>query len=119
MTKTLLVIDDEQYIVNAIRRSLRGLDIDILAAYCGYTGVELAINNDVDLIIIDWRMPDISGTVAAALIKEHLGDKMPTIIGLTGSNDEELGDEDKEIVRAWFSKTDSLTGIADLIERFI
>lgn len=58
---TLLLVDDEENILKAIRRALRSNNINILMAASGKQGLEFLSQQPVHLIISDMRMPEMTG----------------------------------------------------------
>ena len=79
---TILVIDDEKNIRTGLKAALELDGYDVLLAEDGTTGLSLALNNDVDLVITDLRMPGISGEeVLRRITSETPG--IPVIV-LTG-----------------------------------
>src|SRR6266545_3681195 len=59
--RTLLFVDDEENIVAALKRLLRREGYRILTANSGQQGLEQLAGNDVDVIISDQRMPNMTG----------------------------------------------------------
>lgn len=67
--KRILVVDDSLHYLNGMRRWLCRAGYDVELAQTGTEGSELAIARGFDLILMDARMPDISGMEAARRIK--------------------------------------------------
>lgn len=67
---TLLLVDDEENILAALRRLLRRDGYRILCANSGQAGLEILAQEQVDLIISDQRMPHMVGTVFLAKARE-------------------------------------------------
>jgi two-component system, NtrC family, nitrogen regulation response regulator GlnG len=59
--KTVLVIDDEPTICWGFQNLLGSDEVVVLVAGSGDAGLELARTNHVDLILLDVRLPDVSG----------------------------------------------------------
>lgn len=59
---TVLLVDDEEQILNSLKRLLRKEPFDILAATSGTEGLALLTENPVQLILSDQRMPEMDGT---------------------------------------------------------
>ena len=88
----ILVVDDEKNIVKGIKFSLEQDGMKVDAAYDGEEAVELARQNDYDLIILDVMLPKIEGTMVCQMIREFSavpvvmctarGDDMDKIMGL-------------------------------------
>lgn len=58
---TVLLVDDEENILKSLRRTLRRSDVDIVTATSGREALYIMENTDVDLVISDMRMPEMSG----------------------------------------------------------
>ena len=65
----ILVVDDEKLLVKGISFNLQNEGYEVEAAYDGATAVELARRGDFDLIILDWMMPEKSGSEACMEIR--------------------------------------------------
>ena len=61
MSKKFLVIDDEQIILDSIRKILSKEAYSLDLTTKSREGLELALNNTYDLVLTDIRMPDIGG----------------------------------------------------------
>ncbi|MGK5023829.1 response regulator [Janthinobacterium sp. RB2R34] len=59
--RTLLLVDDEQNILAALKRLLRRDDYHILTATSGQEGLDLLAGHAVDVIVSDQRMPGMLG----------------------------------------------------------
>ncbi|MDQ5881575.1 MAG: hypothetical protein QG616_1406 [Pseudomonadota bacterium] len=60
-TRTILLVDDEENILAAMRRVLRREGYQILTAGSGQEGLELLAAHPVDVIVSDQRMPNMTG----------------------------------------------------------
>lgn len=67
---TLLLVDDEENILAALRRLLRKDGYQILTAPSGQAGLDLLKTEKVDVIISDQRMPHMVGTTFLRLARE-------------------------------------------------
>lgn len=77
---TILVVDDEEYVINSLKRLLHRDGYRILTALNGNEGYKILHENDVQLVISDQRMPDGSGTEFLAKVKNDFPDVIRTII---------------------------------------
>lgn len=67
---TLLLVDDEQNVLNALRRLLRREGYRILTAGSGTEALELLALQPVQVIVSDQRMPGMSGVEFLSKVKE-------------------------------------------------
>jgi len=67
---TILIVDDEANILQALKRVFRREPYRVLTASSGAEGVEILQKEHVDLIISDQRMPEMDGTQFLARAKE-------------------------------------------------
>jgi YesN/AraC family two-component response regulator len=67
---TLLLVDDEENILASLRRLLRRDGYRILTASGGEQGLEVIAKNDVDVIVSDQRMPNMTGTEFLRKVKD-------------------------------------------------
>ncbi|KQW87540.1 histidine kinase [Massilia sp. Root418] len=72
--RTLLLVDDEQNIVSALKRLLRRDDYQIYTANSGPEGLELLARHAVDVIVSDQRMPGMLGADFLRKAKELFPD---------------------------------------------
>jgi len=97
-TPTILIIEDEEKIVKIIQAYLEREGYRVLTALNGKEGMEKAINEEPDLIILDLMLPEISGwdicrnlrrdsSVPIIMLTAH-GEDTDKIVGL------ELGADD-------------------------
>jgi two-component system OmpR family response regulator len=57
----LLVVDDEQFLRDAVAASLRFLGFDVMTADNGMAALRLARDRPFDLVVLDVMLPDIDG----------------------------------------------------------
>lgn len=78
--RTLLLVDDEANILNALKRLLRHSGYRILTAGSAAEGFELLATNEVQVIISDQRMPVMNGTVFLGRVKELYPDTVRIVL---------------------------------------
>ena len=61
MGKSILIVEDEQNIVDILSFNLSREGYDTLEAYDGPTGLQLALEQDPDLILLDLMLPGMDG----------------------------------------------------------
>jgi response regulator RpfG family c-di-GMP phosphodiesterase len=82
---TVLCVDDEVNVLNALKRLFRKEGFKLLTAAGGAEALKLLQDNPVHMIISDQRMPEMSGTELMAKAKELYPDMIRII--LTGYTD--------------------------------
>lgn len=83
--RTLLCIDDEPNILNALKRLLRKEDFRLLTAGSGKAGLQILAENEVHVVVSDQRMPEMNGTEFLKEVKAAYPDIIRII--LTGYTD--------------------------------
>lgn len=71
----ILVIDDEEQMLDALKLNLEQLGYGVTAAKTGEEGIALFSNKDIDLVLTDLQLPDMEGIEVLRKIKE----KQPSI----------------------------------------
>ena len=61
MGKTVLIVEDEQNIVDILSFNLEREGYDTLEAYDGNTGLQLALEQNPDLVLLDLMLPGMDG----------------------------------------------------------
>lgn len=92
MGQRILVVDDEKVIVKGIRFSLEQDDMEVDCAYDGEEALNLAKQNQYDMILLDVMLPKMTGFEVCQQIREFSnvpivmltakGDDMDKILGL-------------------------------------
>ncbi|RKX29685.1 MAG: hypothetical protein DRP47_01195 [Candidatus Zixiibacteriota bacterium] len=83
--QTILLVDDEEGILRALKRVLGGIGVDILTAMNGQEALDLLVGHKVALIMSDQRMPGLTGVEFLTKSKDIAPDA--TRILLTGYAD--------------------------------
>jgi DNA-binding response OmpR family regulator len=94
--KRILIVDDEPDIVETLKMHLELEEFECLAAHDGHRGLELAMSDKPDLIILDLMLPGMDGYKISRLLKFNETYKHIPIIMLTAQVQEEdrvLGEE--------------------------
>ncbi|MFC4740165.1 response regulator transcription factor [Flavobacterium ponti] len=66
----ILIIEDEIGIANFLKQGLEEEGYDVLTASNGQFGLDLALTVPVDLILLDWMLPKISGIEVCKTIRK-------------------------------------------------
>lgn len=99
MSKRVLVVDDEKNIIDILKYNLIKSGYDVVCAYDGAEGLELARSSDPDLILLDVMLPYMDGFEVCRTLRRE-GNNVP-IIMITAREEEtdkvlglELGADD-------------------------
>ncbi len=82
MTKVLVVEDNEQnrYLISFL---LKGDGFEVIEAFTGEDGVEMAIREQPDVVLMDIQLPGIDGYETTRRIRASPGGEKVPIIALT------------------------------------
>ena len=89
----VLLIDDEPEQVEMYQLSLESAGFEVISAYTGGDGVSLARARQPDAIVLDLRLPDITGWEVCGLLKtDPQTERIPVVI-LTAIDSPGLSDQ--------------------------
>lgn len=72
-SETILIVDDSQEIVSFLKnQALPPLDVNIITASNGRTGLDLALEHSPDLILLDMSMPHMTGMEMLLALRQTL-----------------------------------------------
>ena len=86
-TKCILIVEDEVDIRDAIAEAIRDVGYEVLLAADGKQGLELALREHPDLILLDLVMPVMDGHEMLRLLRDDEWGKAAKVIVLTASFD--------------------------------
>ncbi|MFD2165055.1 winged helix-turn-helix domain-containing protein [Thalassotalea euphylliae] len=99
MTDKILIIEDDQDIANLIKVHMDELGLDATTCCCGKKGLEQALNQDFQLILLDVMLPQVSGLDICRQLRD--AKPLQSIVMLTARSSEtdrvlglELGADD-------------------------
>jgi CheY-like chemotaxis protein len=113
--RVLLCIDDDEAQVLMQRELLNAKGYDVVIATGGMDGLAAFGNFHVDLVVVDYKMPDIDGAAVARQLRQ----KNPStpIVMFTGVD--EIPSADIESVDVVVRKGESPTALSDKIEAML
>jgi len=85
---SILIVDDERDIVNALKIYLSAPDMRIFEAYTGREALEVMEREDVQLVLMDIMMPELDGISAMVKIREK--SNVPVILLTAKSEDTDI-----------------------------
>lgn len=112
--KTVLIVDDDPFIVKLISLNLEARDYSVLTAGDGKAGLISALKNDPDLILLDVMMPIMNGL---EMLKElrQVSDIPVIIVSANGNQD--IVDEARELgIECFISKPFKVEGLIETMD---
>lgn len=90
-SRTILIIEDDQFISEMYARSLRKAGYQVDVATTGQKGIDAALRKAYDVILLDIMLPEKQGTEVVAELRAHASDtlKDSRIIVLTNFEQDE------------------------------
>ncbi|WP_343635516.1 ATP-binding protein [Fluviicola sp.] len=83
--KSLLIVDDEPFNRTLLRSMFHGVNINLMEATNGLEALEQLKNNDVDIVLLDVRMPEMNGhELREKMAEMETLDQIP-VVGLTAT----------------------------------
>ena len=86
---TILIVEDDKAILEMLSISLQSKRYKTLKANTGAKAISLLSDNDIDLVLLDWMLPDVDGTQLIGKIRKFEGFQYLPIIMLTAKSSEE------------------------------
>jgi CheY-like chemotaxis protein len=81
MPANVLVIDDDPQAVSLVKAILKPFNVRVSAVDTGKAGIEQALRNKPDLVILDLVMPDVNGfDVVAAIRRDKEMSRVPILV---------------------------------------
>lgn len=114
---TVLVVDDDSDIRFIVRMILETRGLNVLEAARGEAALRIAREQSLDLVILDWSMPAMSGIEVAHRLLDPANGQTTPVIMLTGRTTEE--DRRRGLtagVRAYVTKPFSPLELLDAVD---
>ena len=70
-TPLILVVDDEIHILHVVKMKLANAGYEVITAEDGEEALEIALQQQPDLIITDYQMPYLTGLDLCIALKQH------------------------------------------------
>ncbi len=122
MLKTILVVEDEISIATLLKYNLERVGYEVLLAHDGKVGLDMAIENSPDLILLDLMLPTMDGMEVCKELRSQK--RNIPIIMLTARDDEfdkvlglELGADD--YMTKPFSPREVIARVKAVLRRFV
>lgn len=81
----MLVVDNDKDLCHSAIASLKEIGIEAEWALNGKTAIQMVEkhhieNDDYQIVLLDWKMPDMNGLDTTKAMRKHLGDEVPILI---------------------------------------
>lgn len=86
----LLLIDDDVLFSNMLKVMLKNCNLEVIWASSVQKGIKILSDSPVDLVFLDYNMPDTNGMEGLTMIRQGLSIKDLPIIMITGTSDRQL-----------------------------
>ncbi len=113
---SILIIDDEQAQLIALKTFLKRRQYQVFTANSGNEGLQILQNTPIDLVLTDYRMPDISG-LEVVKKSQQINPEIPVIVITAYSQIEEAVQVMKEGAFDYLSKPIDLDALEVLIKK--
>ncbi len=90
--KTILIIEDSSLLRAVARGAMEDAGFSVIEAENGKIGLDLALKEHPDLIMLDLMMPVMDGVTMYTLLRKDLWGKGASIVVLTGIKDDQISD---------------------------
>ncbi|MCA9365744.1 response regulator [Candidatus Kaiserbacteria bacterium] len=87
LNKTILIVEDEADIADAIAESLREAEFTVLMAENGSQGMAIALSEQPDLILLDLKMPIMDGHQFLDKLRDDPWGSNARVVVLTAMDD--------------------------------
>jgi CheY-like chemotaxis protein len=88
--QTILIVEDSSLLRAVACDAMEGAGYRVIEAENGKVGLELALKEHPDLIMLDLMMPVMDGVTMYGLLREDLWGKGVYVVVLTGVKDEQI-----------------------------
>ncbi len=114
--KTVLLVDDDTFMLNIVGVHLNQVGISVLTAKDGAEGVSRVIDKEPDLLCLDFSMPRMDGFQVADYLRQ-LGKKIP-IFMLTGMQDPQYEKQAARLgIEQFFTKPLDIESFVEAVSR--
>ena len=116
MAKTILIVEDEKTLFEALSVKLEEAGYKIVEAKDGKEGLEIALKIKPDLLLVDILMPIMDGiTMINKLKEDEWGKNVPMIILTNFSDEEKMRQAELAGVHDYMVKSD--WKLSDLVDK--
>src|SRR5215471_5951240 len=118
--RRILIVEDDRLSLTVLRQLLTAQGYEILQSSEGWDGINRARNEQPDLIVMDIKLPDISGLDATLLLKKDDQTKAIPIIAVTACvTAEDKANALKSGCDAYIAKPVNIVNLLRTVELFL
>ena len=111
----ILCVDDTPSILEGEKILLEENGYRVLTATNGKEAVQAFTSHSVDLVLLDYHMPEMNGGMAAV----HMKDSKPDVPVALLSGDERLPPDDLEAVDCFMPKSEPISSFLETVESLL
>ncbi|HYL15699.1 MAG TPA: response regulator [Terriglobales bacterium] len=111
----ILCVDDERNALEGRKELLEGRECEVLVTTSPREALQLFVTNPVDLVLLDYHMPEMNGDVVAERMKASKGDVPIAML----SADEGISESLLRSVDAFISKSESPVYLLKVVEQLL
>lgn len=119
----VLLIDDSSVMRKIIQRNIKeaGLVVDeYLEAADGQLALDVVNNNEIDLILCDWNMPNMTGIEFLRTLKSlNLPKKVPIVMVTTEGSDAKVAEAKESGANDYLTKPFTADQLRDKLGKFL
>ena len=120
--KKILLAEDDDSMRRFIEITLQKADYDVIATEDGLAAMKSAMENDIDAVIADAVMPNMTGYDLCRMIRQNPDKKHIPIIILSGLNQSGTAEKENCLADAYLMKKENMAGeitktLANLLEK--
>ncbi|MDD5126682.1 MAG: response regulator [Dehalococcoidales bacterium] len=119
LNQTILVVDDEQFTLQLLKRILEGDNYKVLTATSGDEALKILSSSEVHMVLLDIRMPGMNGYETLERIREkwNIPVIMATAVGEVSSSVKSLTLGADDYIRKPFSQQILLSRVRAKLRR--
>jgi len=119
-SKTVLIADDENDIVESLQFMLESEGFNVLTAFDGEEALQSARTNNPDIILLDVMMPKINGYKVSRLLKfDKKFQDIPIIMLTARSQDEDKLIGEETGANEYITKPFDITDVIELVKKYL
>lgn len=106
--KKILLAEDDDSMRRFIQVTLQKANYDVIATEDGLAAMKAAMENDIDAVIADAVMPNMTGYDLCRMLRQHPDKKHIPLIILSGLNQNEIADKENCLADVYLMKEENM-----------